>query len=557
MMLEQAAPLQLILYELLGTRRAADISEISQAFALRFAAPDESVQVPQPKMASPSYRGWNTRRFRSSWGSTRTILDPELTESVKGLVVSHGDYRHIATKRVVPSELFRPHPLTEEALASHSLVWATRSDIAPGASFGDDLHGRQLVEGAEYPDESRPDFTFDPNDRATFAPLLSAGLSLFLLILASPATLTMRLGGCPMAPTSISRMMGPTIHLGAACLIRSTPILKPTCRLRKRNPIKTAIRNASIRVAWWRRQWRLVRCPVRSRSTPHGRASCFDLTFLVSRILGKRGNGADLRELRDTLEGHEIPQFESLHGIVGLAPDHLWLDQFWMPVSAPFHVGEPFTTHGKVNLNYQMFPFIKIHRATAIHAVLKAERILAIPTHAGRQFKSGNVWNKGWSHAIDAAETLKQFEAKFSRGELFIRESEICEHFLIPEGVQWDPVTSVDPIREFWEAHGLTGDNTLERPYAGIYSRITTRSNSFRVHYRVQAIAKAPEVAPNQIDLTKDRITSDDRGSAVLERQLDLDHPDLPDYLEDIRRLPFLDRLERFYEPKVHRWTTF
>ncbi len=556
LVLEQSAPLQLILYELLGTRRAADISEISQVFALRFAPPGESVQVSQPKLASPRYRGWNSRRFRSAWGSTRTILDPELTESVKGLTVSHGDYRHIATKRVVPSELFRPHPLTEEALASHSLTWATRSDIVPGATFGDDLHGRQLVDGVEYEQGSRPDFTFDPNDREAFAPLLSRDYHFPI-----DPSITRDFDNAPgqvpdgayinKPDDGANDPLGSSVFNQKYAYFEADLSLKKTQSYQDRHPERFNPR-------------RMVASPVAFGSLPSAVQINAPWTCLLFRPnvshqphLGEAGNGVDLRGTRRSLEGFEIPQFESLHGIDGLPPDHLWLDHFWMPASAPSHVGEPFATHGKVNLNFQMFPFINIHRATALHAVLKAERILAIPTHAGRRFKRRNAWNEGWSYPIDAFETLKQFEAKFNRGELFIHESEICEQFLIPKGVRWDPKTSLEPIQDFWDAHRLTGDNTLERPYAGIYSRITTRSNSFRVHYRVQAIAKDPEVAPNQIDLTKDRITSDDRGSAVLERQIDLNHPDLPDYLEDIRRLPFLDRLERFYETKVRRWATF
>ena len=44
-------------------------------------------------------------------------------------------------------------------------------------------------------------------------------------------------------------------------------------------------------------------------------------------------------------------------------PDHLFLDLFWMQVVEPYAISEPFSTAGKVNLNYQMLPFRNIRRA--------------------------------------------------------------------------------------------------------------------------------------------------------------------------------------------------
>ena len=126
-----------------------------------------------------------------------------------------------------------------------------------------------------------------------------------------------------------------------------------------------------------------------------------------------------------------------------------------------------FSTAGKINLNYRIAPFSYIKRATGMHAVLKSERMLAIPSDAGSTYKdyASASSNTGWRHYIDARETLRQFETKFNKGEVFRIGSEICEQFLIPRG------KTVNTIRNFWDDHLLTGDNTLERPYANIYPR--------------------------------------------------------------------------------------
>ena len=65
-----------------------------------------------------------------------------------------------------------------------------------------------------------------------------------------------------------------------------------------------------------------------------------------------------------------------------LPGDHLWLDAFWMPVVEPYAISENFETAGKVNLNHEIFPFTYIERTTALRAVMKSERMLAIPITA-------------------------------------------------------------------------------------------------------------------------------------------------------------------------------
>ena len=261
--------------------------------------------------------------------------------------------------------------------------------------------------------------------------------------------------------------------------------------------------------------------------------------------LGEPGNGMSWERNRTTLEGFEVPQMASVTKDAYPA-DHLWLDYFWMPTAEPLHAASPFATQGKVNMNYQIFPYTYIKRATALHAALKGEEILAIPTEAGQTYKTSRG-NPNWRLRLEAEETLKQFEERFADGEIFMTESEICEQFLIPEGQTWDGTG--ESMRAFWDAHRLSGDNTLERPYAGLYSRLTTRSNAFRLHYR---ITKGEGSAPNQFDPANDTIAADYRNSKVLERVLDIAHRDLPNYQSMTDNLAEQARLERFYQVIVH-----
>ena len=176
--LEQDEPVQVVLYDSVG-QAATGTGNIVQAFNMRWAQPGEKVTFDAPRPNTGDYAGW-TRRFRRAASANarenvQDVLEREGRECVKGMLVSHGDYRHVAAKRHVPSELFRPHPRTETHRAAHSLVWAlpTGSDIAQGVTLGDDVAGRNLVDGVTYDKGGRPDFTFNPENRQAFAPLLS------------------------------------------------------------------------------------------------------------------------------------------------------------------------------------------------------------------------------------------------------------------------------------------------------------------------------------------------------------------------------------------------
>ena len=68
--------------------------------------------------------------------------------------------------------------------------------------------------------------------------------------------------------------------------------------------------------------------------------------------------------------------------------DHLLLDLFTMPIVEPYAISEPFSTAGKVNMNYQIAPFGYIRRETAMRAALQSIWTMGIPPSASN-YKSG------------------------------------------------------------------------------------------------------------------------------------------------------------------------
>ena len=235
-------------------------------------------------------------------------------------------------------------------------------------------------------------------------------------------------------------------------------------------------------------------------------------------------------------------------------PDHLLLEYFWMPVVEPYAISEPFSTAGKINLNYQILPFTNIRRASGLHALLASERLTAVPTDDAPNYKvfpasdPNTFWKsdegKRWHYKISTEKTLAQFEARFAEGKAFLSPSEICDIFLIPDL----DVEDYTRINEFWATRKLTGDNTKERPYANLYPRLTTRSNTYRVHYIAQGIRKARS-SPTDTITDADKFDAEYRGSAVVERYLDPAQQGLPDFTATVTTST--DSLDDHYQFRV------
>jgi len=231
-------------------------------------------------------------------------------------------------------------------------------------------------------------------------------------------------------------------------------------------------------------------------------------------------------------------------------PDHLLLDLFWMPVVEPYAISEPFSTAGKVNLNYQLLPFTHIERSTGVRAVLKSEEMLAVPLKWAGHYKRGTIPANdkapGLRRLIDIDETLGQFEDRFRYGGVFRTASEICDVHLVPDGFDLE-----DMEKDFWKDHALTGDNSRERPYANIYPRLTAKSNTFRVHYLAQILRKAPQSDPSGFDPLLDTAVAEYRGSTLIERFIDPNNPEIPDYAAGDVSSTDNPTLEKFYQIRV------
>jgi uncharacterized protein (TIGR02600 family) len=234
-------------------------------------------------------------------------------------------------------------------------------------------------------------------------------------------------------------------------------------------------------------------------------------------------------------------------------PDHLLLDHFWMPIAEPYPISQPFSTAGKVNLNYQIAPFTYIKRDTAMRGVLESVKLTAVDPLAEtldtgtKKRKYVNVYKQlgidgsethrnlfGASglrirYDLDNNATLRQFDQKFSTNRPFVSASEICDIPLIPTDANVDSTVSLGSFNTevdtkmgaFWGSRNMTGDNLLERPYGLIYPRVTTKSNTYTVHVRVQTLQKIRSDTEQNKWKSTDVVTGEFRGAYVLERYLD------------------------------------
>jgi hypothetical protein len=188
-------------------------------------------------------------------------------------------------------------------------------------------------------------------------------------------------------------------------------------------------------------------------------------------------------------------------------------------------------------------PFTYIERSTALRAVFQSEKLGVISNSDLGAYKSGSgTADIRQEIDVNAAsnvskpdteiETLNQFAQKFKKGDLFKSASEICDLHIVPTG------ETVAGMPDFWNRAQLTGDNLRERIYTTLYPRLTTRSNTYTVHYRVQTLKEVPTGRTTAAqwatwDESKDKVLSECRGSTVIERYIDPNQSALTDdYLD-------------------------
>jgi hypothetical protein len=221
-------------------------------------------------------------------------------------------------------------------------------------------------------------------------------------------------------------------------------------------------------------------------------------------------------------------------------PDHLWLEFFTMPVTTPRPLVADFSAAGRVNLNFQLIPFVWLQRATALHGVLHGTRLTAIPNAAldasGSSAKGGDDGSplaSTFRYRIDAEKTIDALQAHLDSGAVFRTASEICAQPLFPrriddhayDGDGFSPpdpaaLASKEELQTWWQSFAVTGDNLREAPYAQLHPRLCTQSNTWRVHYRVQLLQKSRGTAAAEWNEQSGHITAERRGSMLIRRFL-------------------------------------
>lgn len=456
--------------------------------------------VPRPTVTSGS---WASRVGGIANGARRKDLIKE-GDVTRSMVVAHGDYRHTMAKRVVESQLFQPHyKFDSDENHAHSLT------DADGYKFTGFSVERPMIEGANYPDELVPDFPMSPSNQKFAMIARNQGFSMDPQITGDwDNGLGFHLDGPYSGRPDDGSSQGNNPYFDEATIGRASNTNSQTFFSPNR----------------------LISGPGMFGSLPTGVRTNVPWRTLL---------------FRPDPEHFGAPN----NPRTGDVPDHLFMDLFWMPVVEPYAISMPFATRGKINLNYQIIPFDNIKRATALHALLKGERVVAIPTGAGGSYKTSG--DDDWRNRIDAYETLQQAEDRFEENRVFRSPSEICELYLVPEGESLGSGSDGDypSMRSFWEQHRLTGDNTKERPYANMYPRLTTKSNVFRVHMIVQTLKKVRSSDPDGFDPDRDRVTGQWQGSALIERFIDPNDDRIPDYKNDRNfRKP---SLENYYNYRV------
>ena len=259
--------------------------------------------------------------------------------------------------------------------------------------------------------------------------------------------------------------------------------------------------------------------------------------------------------------------------------DHYIADLFWMPVVEPYAISQPFSTAGKINMNYQIEPFTYIRRGTGMRALMASTKMMAILPNQATLYKpsfADNNYNytPDSRYPIDLDSTMTVLDQKFygSTPDVYRSASEIATIPLIPKDTTLgltgtEPYgTLVSDMNSYWgngtvnaaghgtlSSHTLTGNNLRNKPYADLYGRLTTKSNAFTVHVRAQALRKATTTDPTMWIPGKDQVIAEYRGSSIIERYIDANDPQLPDFAADTVANPLnpVLNIDQYYKFRV------
>lgn len=464
-------------------------------------------------------------------------------DTLQSLVLHHGDPRLTMGQFNVPSSEFQQHRFYGKQRLAHNIVLAGWS-IGPGLDRGTDKTGWRLVKNANYANGFLPDH---PYTAATGAGLQKYGdFDRGISNQTDGAYINKPDEGNTFSQNDVTngQQMVPYFSQPWISWMGGSTYFSPNRQVSSPGmfgSLPTGVQDSGGSGGLRREPWRTLLFRPQTWSTLQGQQPHIGAPKLLKGY-GKSG----------------LP----IQGID--PPDYLFMDFFWMPVVEPYAISAPGSTAGKINLNYQMAPFRHIRRATGLTAVMKSELLTAVPVTDANIYLSqpgkpkddpsyqSYTWfwkeddsaqgKKFWHRRIDTDATLKLFDERFSSGFAFISPAQICEMYLLPKPVNasdtmvptsWPTslksllTTGSNGILGFWEKHALTADNLKERPYANMYPRLTTRSNTYQIHMRIQTIKKARSTDPTKFVVGVDNISSEYRGSAIIERYLDLNDPAL------------------------------
>jgi uncharacterized protein (TIGR02600 family) len=254
--------------------------------------------------------------------------------------------------------------------------------------------------------------------------------------------------------------------------------------------------------------------------------------------------------------------------------DELFLDLFWMPVTDPYPLSESFATAGKVNLNYEIVPFTYINRSTAVRAAIGTEEITKMifanatsykgpPDYIGANVSGTRLSIDLGGESGDDSGVLSQFRDLFtgtggfapanSTGPMIFRSpAQICDIFLPPPGSALYLNPTLARNQMYGNNFALVGDNEREKPYADIYGKITTKSNTFKVYYTVQSLkAAASDLQAGQWNENRGAVTGQYIGSTTIERYLDPNDSSIPDVAAVVAAGGSIPSLDSHYRWRV------
>ncbi len=449
---------------------------------------------------------------------------PEGFDVVRSLLPKHGDYRLVAGLENVPTSTFAKHPDWDDTSKMFACnLWETA------------------------PMERMPTF---PNDPAT--PIGSLVLKAAPgIAYANGVTYGQSAGGGVMAPDI------PSNYLGGSASQSEKPSFTGDfdngLPLYQDGPY---INKADEGNASYTLQLETSTIPYFDTTSSASQGS---VLFSPNRIMPSSGMFGSLPTAmqRDKPWQTLLLRPQPGHPNTSAPADHLMLDLFWMPVVEPYAISDPFATAGKVNMNSQLMPFTWIERTTALRATLKGERMIVVPDSQGPFYKSPITNSSNPQTAtpktyrqplfIDNTsstlkdDTMQNFHARFATGDIFRSPTEICELWMVPEG------SKLSDMPTFWADKHLTGDESRERIYTTLLPRLTTKSNSYTVHIRAQALQKVISTPADQWVEGKDVVKGEYRGSTTIERYLDPNDESIPDYATN-PSAAFDAPLDRFYK---------